>query len=108
MLYKMNKPSANMNLSEFELQRMIHEQEVSEYKEEQERKKLQESSMNREALERESYLNNYSINAEHYGDEQRQFLANAKASSSLQVSTLSIIFKFKVEGINPAPIPCIL
>lgn len=80
MLYKMNKPSANMNLSEFELQRMIHEQEVSEYKEEQERKKLQESSMNREALERESYLNNYSINAEHYGDEQRQFLANAKAS----------------------------
>ena len=35
-------------------------------------------------------------------------LANLKASSSLQVSTLSTTSKFKVEGINPAPIPCIL
>ena len=43
MLYKMNKPSENMNLSEVEINRMMHEQAVEDYNNEQERKKLKES-----------------------------------------------------------------
>ena len=80
MLYKMNKPSANMNLSTFELNKMMHEQAVSEYNEEQERKKLKESSMLREASEMEDYFNNYGMDIQHRADKQRQFLTNVKNS----------------------------
>ena len=80
MLYKMNKPSANMNLSTFELNKMMHEQAVSEYNEEQERKKLKESSMLREASEMEEYFNNYGMDIQHRADKQRQFLTNVKNS----------------------------
>lgn len=80
MLYKMNKPSANMNLSNFELNKMMHEQAVSEYNEEQERKKLKESSMIREASEMEDYFNNYGMDIQHRADKQRQFLTNVKNS----------------------------
>ena len=80
MLYKMNKPSANMNLSNFELNKMMHEQAVSEYNEEQERKKLKESSMLREASEMEDYFNNYGMDIQHRADKQRQFLTNVKNS----------------------------
>ena len=40
MLYKMNKPSKNMNLSDVEISRMVHEQAVAEYNEEQEKARL--------------------------------------------------------------------
>lgn len=80
MLYKMRKPSKNMNLSDVEINRMIHEQAVAEYNEEQEKLKLKESSMNREALEKEEYFNNYGRDIEESATNKREFLANAKAS----------------------------
>ena len=80
MLYKMNKPSENMNLSEVEINRMMHEQAVEDYNNEQERKKLKESSIAREAQEQQDYYINYQKNINEAAAKKREFLANAKAS----------------------------
>ena len=80
MLYKMNKPSKNMNLSDVEISRMVHEQAVAEYNEEQEKARLKEASMEREALEREDYFNNYGREIQENAAKKREFLANTKAS----------------------------
>ena len=80
MLYKMNKPSENMNLSEVEINRMMHEQAVEDYNNEQERKKLKESSIAREAQEQQDYYINYQKNINEAAAKKREFLANTKAS----------------------------
>ena len=79
-MYKMYKPSDNMNITGTEMNKMLHEQQVAEYNKEQEKIKLRESTQNREARERDQYLADYQLRGYTEAANQREFLNNVKAS----------------------------
>ena len=79
-MYTINKPSANMNKSMAEINRMIYEQQLQEQEDEQKRMQLESALKEKELNESQNNMLNYQHSIIATAEAKRKFLENVKNS----------------------------